>query len=292
MSDQTQINGFANGMADLRKDWAALTADQRSRRLQDLVDARAAASGFPSPQVAADSLGGPNGVLRFPTWQVVVDKKLVNSPALSDSQAAALGDTLYHETRHAEQWYQIARRQAAEGIAPAEIARRTQMPVAVTKQAATQPIAANDPGRACADAMYESVYGSGRGHRNTTLTNLGAQGKAVEQAQTDYNAAVADNNAKAAAYKTLQQRPTPTTAAEAAALSRDRANAHKAWTKAYADVQSKSQTLSAARATYTKTYADYRALPEERDAWDAGGRAGAAVTAELARRNTVPPPTP
>ncbi len=267
MLQQTQVDSFAKDMAKLKKDWAKLTPDQRRARMQAAVDKAAKAGGFPPPKVTPDKkLPANNGVMRFSTWDVAVSNSDVSKKAISDQEFAELSDTLYHETRHAEQWYLIARRDAAEGKKAKDIVNDRGIKASIAKEAVKQPLPKGDPRRACADAVYESVYGKGRDDRNKTLKALDPNRKALD-------AAIKKNAASKAAFEKLYSNPKATEAQKNAALAK--------WQADYL-------ALQAARAKNDAGYAAYRALPEEADAWDAGEAANKAVKKEL----TAPPPPP
>jgi hypothetical protein len=267
MSAQPQINAFGGKMATLQKDWGTLTPAARTARLQSLVDTEATSNNFPAPRITTPSDLGPgrNGELRFSGWQVAINPALMNSSTLSKDQAEQLGDTLYHETRHAEQWFLMARRDAASGLTPSQIQSQLAVPPRVAQAAVANPIAATDARRACADAMYNSVYGTNAAARNATLGDLRTKGVSLASANQALAQASAARNTLAA---------TPGTTAQALA------NADNLVNSSYA-------TATAQYNSFQTTYAAYRALPEEADAWDAGTRAAAAVKAAFAQ-----PPAP
>lgn len=248
MSNQTNVDTFANGMKKLQEDWSKLKPEERIAQMQKFVDMQSKANGFPAPEVVTPNniASGKNGELRFRDWEVAINPNLASSNQLSPEQAAQLGDTLYHETRHAEQWYLIARKQAGEGNDAKQIQQQLGLPADIANKATKQPLSSTDKAKACADKLHESVYGSKAASRNNTLNNLSKQGKELEVLSK------ASNNA-AETYKN--------TKSEA-----DLEN----WKKSY-------EAYKKAHESFQKTYADYRALPEETDAWDAGGRASEAI---------------
>src|SRR5262249_9735236 len=125
----------------LQQEWPSLKAPDRRARLQAMVDARAASAGFPAPAVIPpEGLTGYSGILRFTVWEIEINPALVQSERLSAEEAAELGDTLYHETRHAEQWSLIAKRQAGQGLAAEQIRKELHIPAKVATQAASQPL--------------------------------------------------------------------------------------------------------------------------------------------------------
>jgi len=292
MSAPAEVDAFADEMAKLQQEWPSLKAADRLDRLQAMVDARAASAGFPAPAIIAPKGLAHNGELRFKQWQIAINPSLVESELLSPEQTAQLGDTVYHETRHAEQWSLIAKRQAAEGLASDQICDELRVPETVATDAAKQPLVLSDSRRPCADALYKSVYGPGRIARNTTITNVGRHGEAYVSANEDYERAIDDEQRlmsrllrEEKAYLACKERKPPPTRAELDSLAKqcnDSAAKLRAAKIRSAECQ---RTADAARQTYSKTYTDYRTLPEEADAWDAGGRTSTAIMARLSKGN-------
>jgi hypothetical protein len=291
MSAPAEIESFADEMANLQREWPQLSPADRIIRLQELVDTRAGAAGFPPPDVTAPSgLGASSGQLRFRDWEVAINDALVNRDSLTDKQAAQLGDTLYHETRHAEQWSLMAKRQAAEGLAAEQIHWQLALPGRIAREAVRDPLSATDPRRPCADALYKSVYGRDRLARNRTLTNLEDHGDDCRAANEAYKAAMTEEqrlksqlSQEQKAYVSCKERHPPPTKSELDAMGRQ-CNHTIAKLKA---AQSRSEecrkAAEVAHSTYSKTYDDYRALPEEADAWDSGGRASTAIMSRLSK---------
>jgi len=293
MSAPTEVDAFADDMAKLQEEWPSLKAADRLGRLQAMVDARAASAGFPAPDVTAPKgLGRQNGELRFKEWAIAINPFLVQSERLSAKQAAKLGDTLYHETRHAEQWSLIAKRQAGEGLAADQIRYGLYVPDNVATDAVNRPLARSDPRRPCADALYKSIYGSGRVARNTTIGNLEEHGTAYVSANEEYEKAIAEEKRLMSqflrqdqSYIACKERKPPPTNAELDTLAKQRNDSAAKLQAAQLRSAECRRTADAARETYSKTYADYRALPEEADAWDSGGRTSTAIMARLSEGN-------
>ena len=291
MSSPAEIDAFADDMAKLQQDWPSLSGRDRRDRLQAMVDARAVSAGFPAPDVTAPKgLGRQNGELNFKEWEIAINPSLVQSERLSAEQAAELGDTLYHETRHAEQWSLIAKRQAGEGLAADQIRYGLYVPDNVATDAVKRPLARSDSRRPCADALYKSIYGAGRVARNTTIENLQEHGSAYATANEVYERAVAEENRlmsqflrQEQSYISFRERTPPPTKAELDTLAKQRADTAGKLRAAQLKSAECRRTADAARQTYLKTYADYRALPEEVDAWDSGGRTSTAIMARLSQ---------
>jgi hypothetical protein len=289
MSAPTEVDAFADDMAKLQEEWPSLGRRARIDRLQAMVDARAASAGFPAPAVTSpQGLGGYSGVLRFTRWEIEINPSLVQSERLSPEQTAELGDTIYHETRHAEQWSLIAKRQAGEGLAPHQIRNELHVPERVATDAATRPLLLSDPRRPCADTLHKSIYGADRIARNTTIKNLERHGQAYASAKQDYEKAIAEEKRlrselleRDQAYIACKERKPPPTRAELDTLAKQRNDSAAKLRDAKLRSADCRTTADTAGQMYSKTYKDYRALPEEVDAWDSGGRSSTAIIARL-----------
>ncbi len=240
LATPTSEKQFAHDMKKLQMDWPKLSPEQREQQMAAIANKQLAKSGVPPVGVsAASSLSSStNGQMNFAKWNLDMNPALINSSQLSNKQTEDLGNTLYHESRHGEQWYMIARNEAGNGKNATDIEASTGMPDDVSKAAVNHPLSKKDQVYPCSQQMYESVYGKGASHRNTTLRSL-------PKLDDDYTKAVTQNNkVQADAASTLDERQA-----------------------AYNNAQS-------ALRKYQDGYNAYRALPEEADAWHAGDSVG------------------
>ncbi len=231
---------FAHDMKTLQKDWPKLTPDARTAHMEAAVNKQLAKSGVPPVGVVSANHLSPstNDQMNFPKWNLDMNPALINSSQLSDRPTADLGNTLFHESRHGEQWYLIARNEAGSGKDAYAVTASTGMPISVSRSAAAHPLSHKDALHSCSQQMYDSVYCGGAASRNATLTNL-------PKLTDSYNKALASNNK-------IQADPHATAA--------QRHAAYDSATKALKD--------------YQVGYDGYRALPEEADAWRAGDSVG------------------
>lgn len=244
MSAPSQVISYSRGMAKIAKEWPHLTPDQRRGKLQDLVNAQASSNNFPPPQLTTpNDLDYKNGQLRYQAWEIEISPQLVNQNPLDKKAAAALGRTIYHETRHAEQWFLMARRQASQGKSGTEIQQDLKGIDLYVAGLATTKDRLSGCSQVCADAMYQSVYGTGAAARESTLTNLGPTRVAYENAKAAHEAAIKSGN--------------------------------------QAQINQAAIALQSAQSTYWATYTAYRALPEESDAWDCHDRVDAQIRKDL-----------
>jgi len=235
MSDAASQKQYVAEFKKVQADWSKLSVAQREARLQGIVNDPLTKSGAPGAIVESSPLpGGKNGEFDFKTWTLRVNQDLVKSNQLSDEDAKKLSGVVYHEARHSEQWYLMASKRAGEGATADDISKELGLSPAEAEYAVNHPMADDDPRKACADALYDSVYGKNRAHRNKTLTDLSRLSKANKDAATR--------------FRKLQADPKATQQQKQEALDQ--------WKQTYAG--------------YKKVYADYRNLPEESDAWSAG----------------------
>ena len=109
----------------------------------------------------------------FQDWTVYLDPARFEPDAADwatpEEQAALLG-TVYHESRHAEQWFRIARYLAGRGVTPDQLAASPYfIPHIAGDAARLLPISPGSQEETEAAAWYESVYGTGKDHRRDTL---------------------------------------------------------------------------------------------------------------------------
>jgi len=256
IESQVAIDRFVAAGHDVQTNWATLTPQQRADRFGAAANAELAQVRVPATAAALANLGAAAGELDFPTWTLKLGTAAFSQTAVTDATTAAMANTVYHETRHAEQWHRIARVRAGAGVTAADIATQMGIPAAVAQSAAGQPLSGGGQEATEGNAWYQSVYGTGAAARNTTLQNVLRLAAASQQAQAAYDRVNAD--------------PAATAAAKQAART--------AWVTAYNALQ--------------PAYAAYRALPEEADAFRAGDAAGAAYVRPRPPAPAAPAPAP
>jgi hypothetical protein len=199
MADQQQIDDFAKKSKAMQKDWPQLSPADRAQRMKDLIDAQAAKNGFPPPELKTVPLP-PRKEGRFipGDWKIEINRALVNKPSLSNDDTAKIGEVLYHETRHAEQRFLVARRQADEGLDVETMARSLGLKKNIMAVAQHDPLTASDLRRSCADKLHASQYGVDRGALDKAYAELSNANTVLEGAK--------DADANAPTWMTLAAR--------------------------------------------------------------------------------------
>ena len=93
--------------------------------------------------------------------------------ANADQQAWQIS-SVYHEARHAEQWFRMARERIGLGATVEQTATQMGIPSWVVDWAALDPITQCDASQYESEQWYQSVYGEGRAHRENVLSDTTA----------------------------------------------------------------------------------------------------------------------
>jgi hypothetical protein len=140
----------------------------------DLINERLKEAGVPECDVKLDDLGGDSGQFDFGPWTILVGKDALSKEKLSRKELDDFGNTVIHEARHAEQWFNMAQLQAGRGKTARQIANELGIPLRIAKAAVDNPIKSDQGKAAVAHNWHESVYGAGSDHREKTLGDDGS----------------------------------------------------------------------------------------------------------------------
>ena len=153
----------------------SMSAEDRANQVMAAVNQRLAAEGVPQVKWDWGVAAAQAGQFSFRTWTMALGKKAFDPAAYEAGQVADhadLLDTVYHEARHAEQWYRQARERAGLGATAEQIAATTGIPHEIADAATANPIIECDRAQYEAEAWFQSVYGSGAAHRKETLKDV------------------------------------------------------------------------------------------------------------------------
>lgn len=238
------VDRFVAAAKGVQKNWAKLEAKERADQLGRAANAELRAAGCYEVTPALEEMS-ESGKFHNSTWVLGLGKTPFGASSVTDEQAAEIADTVYHESRHAEQWHRMARLLAGKGTKAADIMKQLEISGKAAADAATKPIkdATTSEGKEASE-WYESVYGPKGADRKKLLSEIMPKYRALlDTAAAEYANVTADKTA------TKEQKDA----------------AYKKWSDAYA--------------AYKKEAGDpYHALPEEADAWAVGGKMKAAYT--------------
>lgn len=173
------------------KAWDTLNADARVGKFTKYVNASLSKTHVPTVGYTLDpATDAGDAEFDFTTWKLTVGSNGLDAP-MSDDALAEMADGVYHESRHAEQWFRIARLKAGESPAPtaASLASTLFIPATVAAAAVKRPLKPLTKAQkffhtkkyaerqvvkmAEAESWYQSVYGSGAVSREAVMADLG-----------------------------------------------------------------------------------------------------------------------
>ena len=234
------------------KSWDGVPIADRQKAIADVVNVRLASDGVPPIEAEPFSGGGANFDKR--SWKMNINRKLLESDAISQSEFDMLVENGYHEARHAKQYWQIARMKAGDGTYAdaAEMAQKLGLKEGVAREAWGNKMLSNDPLYGETQELWQSFYGTGAARRNEVVGKINEWAKA--------QGVLADKTkALEGLKKTLGSTPPAEGSTELFNLK-----------KAEMEVSMAEEAYDAARKAGRAVYPEYRALPEEAQAWKAG----------------------
>jgi hypothetical protein len=174
LAEQAAIETYAAGARGvIEGEWSGKSKEERATALMAKVNERLAAANVPVVGQTIQDLGGDAGQFDFTVWNILLDDSVLSKETLTDAEAADMADTVYHEARHAEQWYRMAQMRAGQGRTAAQIATEMGIPARIAAAATGSPLAKGSMDALIADGWYQSVYGSGSAHRERVLGPTG-----------------------------------------------------------------------------------------------------------------------
>lgn len=155
---------------------SSMTAEDRIALLEEEANRELTAAGVPYVGFVLDPATPPYALFDFEDWVAKVEPtpfQPANAEQLPADEQATIAAAVYHEARHAEQWFTIARLLAGlYGLDGATINAQTGIRRDVADYAAGYPILECTMENGPAFDWYENVYGSGAANRNAVLSSL------------------------------------------------------------------------------------------------------------------------
>jgi hypothetical protein len=131
-------------------------------------------------------------------WQVLVNPERFKKAAVTDDEAADVAKTVYHESRHAEQDFRVARMLAGRKMKAGDIAEKLDMPERIAAAAKKQPLTGKGRDEREAEGWFESEHGKGSDARIATLEKLEQTTLELRAAQIAAQTAFTEDARKAA----------------------------------------------------------------------------------------------
>jgi len=289
MAKATAITRFTGAAKAIQDDWGKKTPAQRADALGALANQELKkADSHPCNIDATKDLGTSNGQFSFNTWTLDINKTIMSIPTVTKERMAEILNTMYHEARHSEQWFRAARWLAGGGWTASQIEAKMGITTAAAAAAVKKPL--KPLGKAAkffrskeyvkkhekkieeAAEWYNSVYGTKAAHRKETYDKLKSTRTALDQA-------AAKLKTKGAEVQQAMEASDKAGEDYAKAGLTDKPAALTKWEAAYAKWEQKSNEYATLETKYNQcitaanaAHAQYKALPEEADAWKVGGK--------------------
>jgi hypothetical protein len=242
---------FIQGMQAVEARWTALSPADRAKALEETLFDVLRSNNLPLPVTLVKDLKGSQGQFDYTHWTIALHQNMLEKQAIKPGEIEALAGTLYHEARHLEQLFGVARLMAGQGQTAAQISQQTGINPAMVQKAAQQPLGAGTAAASEAQEFYDELFGASS-----------QSSRAVRVAATQASNALAA--AMAAERRTI---------GELKALLAD-PNATQEQKVALAQVaQQAMAAVAQAKAAYPPLRAAYYKLPTEADAELLGGAA-------------------
>jgi hypothetical protein len=238
------IRGYQRELGQMESKWSAMAVSQRTQHLTDVINGSLRRVGVHEVTVQSAALSeGTHGKFIFQEWQVQINETVLHSPTLTAKQFQDLANTLYHEARHAEQWFHIAGYLALQGLDATGIEQLTYMKPNPVLAAMRNARKMSKQQIADAKAYTENIYGEKSGYRNATLEASENEQQTQKQLEID-----------------IQTKPLT-----------------------QAELLAKGKELYDSEQRSTSLYEAYLGFPEEVDAHAVGNRTGVANRSRTAR---------
>lgn len=191
LADEKHEESYVKAAHGVFDDWTKLKdAKGRALALVKKVNHELADIGVPAVNETVTKLsGGADGEFDAENWIMLIDKENFSKQTIDDQQAAEMADTIYHEARHAEQSFQMARLEAARGKSAKDIADEMSIPARIAQAAKDKPLRLGTPEAVEASGWFDETYGSGAAKTAqvyTRLARLDGEVKRAEKANKDH----------------------------------------------------------------------------------------------------------
>lgn len=154
---------------------SCMNPNDRAAAVVAHVNEQLQTAGVPAVGWRFNAAHGTGAVFAFRDWHMELGESPysmdVADNATPDQQAWQVS-AVYHEARHAEQWFRMARERIGLGATAEQVAHVTGIPVEIAQWAAQSPITQCDASQYEAEEWYQSVYGAGHDHRQQTLHDV------------------------------------------------------------------------------------------------------------------------
>jgi len=115
---------------------------------------------------------GVGGQFNHQEWLIDLNERTLCSPLINSAEASALAETVFHEAKHGEQFFKIARLLAGQGESAEAINARTGINLRAATEAMASPITSGTPEAERPQAFFDSIFDAHRDKRDAIYMRL------------------------------------------------------------------------------------------------------------------------
>ena len=144
LASEQEMRTYADKVWQLQHTWADLDIGGRTKAMSQAVNATLEKFGVPTVRVVSDNnnaMVGTSSSAGFTknTWFIYLGSDLTG-PDVTPQKLAGAANSVYHEARHAEQTFRVARKMAYEKKTADEISEILDIPPDVARDAVADPL--------------------------------------------------------------------------------------------------------------------------------------------------------
>ncbi len=198
LNSKMSVDAFGNAVTALQAQWNDMNPTSRGANLVGLANEQLVNAGvFPVDGFLDSSVKGKvAGSFHNATWKIRLNKELFSRTKFRAEDAPHMAATVYHEARHAEQYFRMAQMLAGrnEKATAEEVAAQIEIPPEVAAAAMQSKILPSDPAAAFGQKMFDDRQGQGAAHNRHTLEQVEREMAIYAPLRERYEAAMASKN--------------------------------------------------------------------------------------------------
>ena len=175
LNSQLSVDAFVGAVEELKPKWNDLDPQSRGATLISMANEQLANAGVVPVlgTLAASVTGRVAGKFHNQTWQIWLNKALFSKAKFGTNDAPHMAATVYHEARHAEQYFRMAQLMAGQqGMTPETIAATLSVPESVATVAMQSKILPDTPEAKFAQKMFDDRAGKGSAQNAKVLEHV------------------------------------------------------------------------------------------------------------------------
>lgn len=158
------VDQYAGVAKKLETVWGRLTPYSRANALVNAANFELAHIDVPNVELKVDKVDSADAVFVKEDWKMTVDRGTMSSPTVDDATMAQSASNVYHEARHAEQAFLVARLLAGRKLKVDEIVDTFEIRADIAAKATQQPLRAPGRERTLAKRILASEAGAGKAY--------------------------------------------------------------------------------------------------------------------------------